>query len=69
MTIVRGHHGVMAVPTGEAFTVDDLERMPDDGHRYELLDGVLVVSPAEWVAQRPFPVTVRPADLVSGLRR
>lgn len=39
----------MAVPTGEAFTVDDLERMPDDGHRYELLDGVLVVSPAPGV--------------------
>jgi len=28
------------------FTVDDLERMPDDGRRYELLDGVLLVSPA-----------------------
>jgi hypothetical protein len=31
---------------GEAFTVDDLDRMPDDGHRYELLDGALIVSPA-----------------------
>jgi Uma2 family endonuclease len=28
------------------FTVDDLERMPDDGRRYELLDGILLVSPA-----------------------
>src|SRR3954466_6314956 len=28
------------------FTVEDLERMPDDGRRYELLDGVLLVSPA-----------------------
>src|SRR6266568_7820768 len=27
------------------FTVADLDRMPDDGHRYELLDGALVVSP------------------------
>ena len=27
-------------------TVADLEAMPDDGHRYELLDGVLIVSPA-----------------------
>lgn len=27
-------------------TVADLERMPDDGHRYELLDGVLIVTPA-----------------------
>jgi hypothetical protein len=26
---------------GEPFTVDDLERMPDDGHRYELIDGML----------------------------
>ena len=24
----------------------DLEAIPDDGHRYELIDGVLVVSPA-----------------------
>ena len=31
---------------GEPFTVSDLDRMPDDGHRYELLDGTLVVSPA-----------------------
>jgi Uma2 family endonuclease len=30
---------------GGAFTVAELDRMPDDGHRYELLDGVLVVSP------------------------
>lgn len=31
---------------GEPFTVDDLDRMPDDGHRYELIDGMLIVSPA-----------------------
>lgn len=31
---------------GEPFTVGDLDRMPDDGHRYELLDGTLIVSPA-----------------------
>ena len=31
---------------GRPFTVDDLDRMPDDGHRYELVDGVLIVSPA-----------------------
>jgi Uma2 family endonuclease len=35
-------------PAGE-FTVEDLERMPDDGRRYELLDGVLLVSPAPGV--------------------
>jgi len=27
-------------------TRDDLDRMPDDGRRYELIDGVLFVSPA-----------------------
>jgi Uma2 family endonuclease len=31
---------------GEPFTISDLDRMPDDGHRYELLDGTLIVSPA-----------------------
>jgi Uma2 family endonuclease len=31
---------------GEPFTVEDLDRMPDDGHRYELIDGMLIVSPA-----------------------
>jgi Uma2 family endonuclease len=30
---------------GQPFTVDDLDRLPDDGRRYELLDGILVVSP------------------------
>jgi Uma2 family endonuclease len=30
---------------GRAFTVGDLDRMPDDGRRYELLDGTLIVSP------------------------
>jgi Uma2 family endonuclease len=35
-------------PAGE-FTVENLERMPDDGRRYELLDGVLLVSPAPGV--------------------
>jgi hypothetical protein len=28
------------------FTVEDLEDMPDDEFRYELDDGVLIVSPA-----------------------
>ena len=30
---------------GHPFTVAELDRMPDDGRRYELLDGALVVSP------------------------
>jgi len=28
------------------YTVADLERFPDDGNRYELLDGVLIVTPS-----------------------
>jgi len=30
---------------GGPFTVAELDRMPSDGHRYELVDGMLVVSP------------------------
>ena len=30
---------------GQPFTVGELDRMPDDGRRYELLDGALIVSP------------------------
>lgn len=33
-------------PNGRALTRDDLDAMPDDGHRYELLDGALIVTPA-----------------------
>lgn len=42
MTATTGPTGLPRRP----LTVADLEGMPDDGHRYELLDGVLVVSPA-----------------------
>lgn len=35
------------MPRGVAdWTVDDLDALPDDGLRYELLDGILLVSPA-----------------------
>jgi Uma2 family endonuclease len=33
-------------PADGPLTVADLERTPDDGRRYELVDGVLIVSPA-----------------------
>jgi Uma2 family endonuclease len=37
----------MSMPvTAPRYTVDDLERFPDDGNRYELLDGQLLVTPS-----------------------
>jgi len=37
----------MAMPiTIPRFTVDDLDQFPDDGNRYELVDGVLLVTPS-----------------------
>jgi Uma2 family endonuclease len=42
--VAMAYETVPARPAG--FTVDDLEEMPNDGRRYELIDGVLVVSPA-----------------------
>ncbi|HVM28298.1 MAG TPA: Uma2 family endonuclease [Mycobacteriales bacterium] len=37
---------VTTLPQSRPLVRADLETMPDDGHRYELLDGVLLVSPA-----------------------
>ena len=36
----------MAMPITEPWTVEQLDRLPDDGNRYELLDGELFVTPA-----------------------
>lgn len=37
---------VTVLPRSRPLTRADLDTMPDDGHRYELIDGVLVVTPA-----------------------
>lgn len=34
------------LPFGRPLTRADLEHLPDDGHRYELIDGSLIVSPS-----------------------
>lgn len=34
------------LPQGRPLTAADLETMPDDGHRYELIDGALIVTPS-----------------------
>ena len=36
----------VGVTTRRDLTRDDLDAMPDDGYRYELIDGILIVSPA-----------------------
>ena len=43
---------VTTLPMGRPFTRDDLETTPDDGHRYELIDGVLIVSPSPRVVHQ-----------------
>jgi hypothetical protein len=67
--------GVMTVPdvwSGQdrMLTVEDMENMPDDEFRYELDDGVLIVSPApstgeEYRTAAPFAVTIVPSALVT----
>lgn len=37
---------VTALPRSRPLTRADLDAMPDDGHRYELIDGALIVTPA-----------------------
>ncbi len=37
---------VMTLPWGRELTAGDLAAMPDDGHRYELIDGTLLVTPS-----------------------
>lgn len=37
---------VTTVDSGRPYTADDLDAMPDDGRRYELIDGTLIVSPS-----------------------
>lgn len=39
----------LAMPAGVPLTYEDLQSFPDDGRRYELIDGTLVVTPAPGV--------------------
>lgn len=34
------------IPVDDDFVADDLAQLPDDGNRYELVDGLLLVSPS-----------------------
>jgi Uma2 family endonuclease len=46
MVAMSATTGSFNLPHGRPFTVHDLEALPDDGNRYELIDGTLLVSPA-----------------------
>ena len=52
--MARVHSSWMATDLswGAPLTEDDLAGMPDDGHRYELVDGVLLVSPSPRLAHQ-----------------
>jgi Uma2 family endonuclease len=51
------------MPREGEWTVEDLDRLPDDGLRYELLDGMLLVTPAPTVGhQRALGRLVRLLD-------
>jgi Uma2 family endonuclease len=68
---------VVPVPEGDLWTVGDLERLPADGNRYEILHGELLVTPLPSHAhQGPFselvcelmPWARRDSSTVVGLR-
>lgn len=46
MAVVSTLTPTWPLPRSGRWTVDDLDRLPDDGLRYELLDGTLLVTPA-----------------------
>ena len=37
--------GVSPTPVGDVWTLTDLDALPDDGNRYEIVDGLLLVNP------------------------
>ncbi|MEV4287789.1 Uma2 family endonuclease [Nonomuraea bangladeshensis] len=45
-TIEPSTKRTVVLPAAPPYTVDDLLKFPDDGNRYELLNGSLLVSPA-----------------------
>src|SRR5262249_20749360 len=46
MAVEKPRYPAPLMPQDRGWTVDDLESLPDDGFRYELIDGTLLVTPA-----------------------
>ena len=69
--MARVHSTEMATDLswGEPLTEDDLAEMPDDGHRYELIDGVLIVSPSPNLAHQRCVKTCWSSFMARGNRR
>lgn len=44
-----GYSPIMAFPAREILTAHDLDAFPEDGNRYEILEGELLVSPAPFL--------------------
>ncbi len=75
---------MITIPRDRLWTRDDLEHLPDDGNRYEIIDGALIVSPAPVTRHQivvlalyrslhaacpaPHRVLVAPLDVVLGDR-
>ncbi len=45
MSVMATSRSVISLPAVGELTVHDLEGTPDDARRYELIDGILLVSP------------------------
>lgn len=45
MSLMTTNRSVLSLPQAGPLTVDDLQDTPDDARRYELIDGILLVSP------------------------
>ena len=50
---------MLMAQTAGAWTLADLDRLPDDGHRYELVDGDLFVTPAPTTAHEALAYEMR----------
>lgn len=48
----------LGLAEGRPFTVHDLEAMPDNGRRYELIDGMLLVTPAPGWSHQEMSLTL-----------
>lgn len=65
MTEVSGLSELLAMRIPRPLTVEDLFRLPDDGWRYELVDGSLIVSPPPVTSHQR--TVVRLTGLIGGL--